>query len=40
VIARRAKLMAILIEGIKSTSPLRQALLDGPGFQAGDYTIK
>ena len=27
-------------EGMKTTIPLHQALLDVPEFQAGDYTIK
>src|SRR3546814_10120315 len=29
-----------VIEGMKTTIPLHQALLDDPEFQRGDYTIK
>ena len=36
----RRALGEFVIEGIKTTIPLHQALLDDPEFQAGDYTIK
>ena len=36
----RRALEEMVIEGMKTTIPLHQALLDDPGFQAGDYTIK
>jgi acetyl-CoA carboxylase biotin carboxylase subunit len=36
----RRALEEFAIEGIKTTIPLHQALLDDPEFQAGDYTIK
>jgi len=29
-----------VIEGVKTTIPLHQRLLDAPDFQSGDYTIK
>ena len=29
-----------VVEGVKTTIPLHQALLDDPEFQSGDYTIK
>ena len=36
----RRALEEFVIEGVKTTIPLHQALLDDPDFQAGDYTIK
>lgn len=36
----RRALEEYVIEGMKTTIPLHQALLDDPDFQAGDYTIK
>ncbi|WP_414899648.1 acetyl-CoA carboxylase biotin carboxylase subunit [Sphingomonas flavalba] len=36
----RRALEEFAIDGIKTTIPLHQALLDDPEFQAGDYTIK
>jgi acetyl-CoA carboxylase biotin carboxylase subunit len=36
----RRALEEFVIEGMKTTIPLHQALLDDPEFQAGDYTIK
>jgi acetyl-CoA carboxylase biotin carboxylase subunit len=36
----RRALEEFVIEGIKTTIPLHQALLDEPDFQAGAYTIK
>ncbi|WOE74565.1 acetyl-CoA carboxylase biotin carboxylase subunit [Alterisphingorhabdus coralli] len=36
----RRSLEEYVIEGMKTTIPLHQALLDDPEFQAGDYTIK
>ena len=36
----RRALEEFVIEGVKTTIPLHQALLDDPEFQAGDYTIK
>jgi acetyl-CoA carboxylase biotin carboxylase subunit len=36
----RRALEEFAIEGVKTTIPLHQALLDDPEFQAGDYTIK
>ena len=36
----RRALEEFVIEGVKTTIPLHQALLDDPQFQAGDYTIK
>ena len=29
-----------VVEGVKTTIPLHQKLLDDPEFQSGDYTIK
>jgi acetyl-CoA carboxylase biotin carboxylase subunit len=29
-----------VVDGIKTTIPLHQRLLDAPEFQSGDYTIK
>ena len=29
-----------MIQGVKTTIPLHQALLDQPDFQSGEYTIK
>ena len=36
----RRALEEFAIQGVKTTIPLHQALLDDPDFQAGDYTIK
>jgi acetyl-CoA carboxylase, biotin carboxylase subunit len=36
----RRALEEFVVEGVKTTIPLHQALLDDPEFQAGDYTIK
>ena len=36
----RRALEEYVIEGMKTTIPLHQSLLDDPQFQAGDYTIK
>jgi acetyl-CoA carboxylase biotin carboxylase subunit len=36
----RRALEEFVIDGMKTTIPLHQALLDDPEFQAGDYTIK
>ncbi|MEA3045136.1 MAG: acetyl-CoA carboxylase, biotin carboxylase subunit [Sphingomonadales bacterium] len=36
----RRALEEFVIEGMKTTIPLHQALLDEPDFQAGNYTIK
>ncbi|WP_066649375.1 MULTISPECIES: acetyl-CoA carboxylase biotin carboxylase subunit [Sphingomonas] len=36
----RRALREFVIEGMKTTIPLHQALLDDPEFQKGDYTIK
>ncbi len=36
----RRALQEFVIDGVKTTIPLHQALLDDPEFQAGDYTIK
>lgn len=36
----RRALNEFVIEGMKTTIPLHQALLDDPEFQKGDYTIK
>jgi len=36
----RRALQEFVIEGIQTTIPLHQALLDEPDFQSGDYTIK
>ncbi|WP_157218896.1 acetyl-CoA carboxylase biotin carboxylase subunit [Flavisphingomonas formosensis] len=36
----RRALEEFVIEGVTTTIPLHQALLDDPEFQAGDYTIK
>ncbi|MCW3845744.1 acetyl-CoA carboxylase biotin carboxylase subunit [Sphingomonas sp. LB-2] len=36
----RRALEEFVIEGMKTTIPLHQALLDDPQFQEGDYTIK
>jgi acetyl-CoA carboxylase, biotin carboxylase subunit len=30
----------MVIDGVKTSIPLHQALLDDPEFQSGDYTIK
>jgi acetyl-CoA carboxylase biotin carboxylase subunit len=36
----RRALEEYVIEGMKTTIPLHQKLIDDPEFQAGDYTIK
>ena len=36
----RRALQEFVIDGVKTTIPLHQALLDDPEFQTGDYTIK
>ena len=36
----RRALEEFVVEGVKTTIPLHQALLDDPEFQSGDYTIK
>ena len=36
----RRALEEFVIEGMKTTIPLHQKLIDDPEFQAGDYTIK
>jgi len=36
---KRALEMSV-VEGVKTTIPLHQALLDDPDFQTGNYTIK
>ena len=36
----RRALEEFVVEGVKTTIPLHQALLDDPEFQRGDYTIK
>jgi acetyl-CoA carboxylase biotin carboxylase subunit len=36
----RRALEEFVVEGVKTTIPLHQALLDDPEFQQGDYTIK
>jgi acetyl-CoA carboxylase biotin carboxylase subunit len=36
----RRALEEFVIEGMKTTIPMHQALLDDPDFQSGDYTIK
>jgi acetyl-CoA carboxylase biotin carboxylase subunit len=36
----RRALEEFVVDGVKTTIPLHQALLDDPQFQAGDYTIK
>jgi len=36
----RRALEEFVVEGVKTTIPLHQALVDDPEFQAGDYTIK
>jgi len=36
----RRALEEFVIDGVKTTIPLHQALLDDPEFQSGDYTIK
>ena len=36
----RRALEEFVVEGVKTTIPLHQALLDEPDFQQGDYTIK
>jgi acetyl-CoA carboxylase biotin carboxylase subunit len=36
----RRALEEFVVDGIKTTVPLHQALLQDPEFQKGDYTIK
>ena len=36
----RRALEEFVVEGVKTTIPLHQALVDDPEFEAGDYTIK
>ena len=36
----RRALEEFVIDGVKTTIPLHQALLDEPDFQTGNYTIK
>jgi len=36
----RRALEEFVIEGVKTTIPLHQAIIDDPEFQSGDYTIK
>jgi acetyl-CoA carboxylase biotin carboxylase subunit len=36
----RRALEEFVIDGVKTTIPLHQALLDNPDFQSGNYTIK
>jgi acetyl-CoA carboxylase biotin carboxylase subunit len=36
----RRALEEFVIDGMKTTIPLHQALLDDPEFQEGEYTIK
>jgi acetyl-CoA carboxylase biotin carboxylase subunit len=36
----RRALEEFVVEGMKTTIPLHQALVDDPEFQAGAYTIK
>ena len=36
----RRALEEFVIDGIKTTIPLHQAVIDDPDFIAGDYTIK
>jgi len=36
----RRALEEFVVDGVKTTIPLHQALLDDPEFQSGDYTIK
>jgi len=36
----RRALEEFVVEGVKTTIPLHQALIEDPEFQAGDYTIK
>jgi acetyl-CoA carboxylase biotin carboxylase subunit len=36
----RRALEEFVIEGVKTTIPLHQALIEDPEFQRGDYTIK
>ena len=36
----RRSLEEFVVEGVKTTIPLHQALLDDPDFQSGVYTIK
>ena len=40
ILRLRRALEEFVIEGMKTTIPLHQALIDDPEFQAGDYTIK
>jgi acetyl-CoA carboxylase biotin carboxylase subunit len=36
----RRALEEFVVEGMKTTIPLHQKLVDDPEFRAGDYTIK
>jgi acetyl-CoA carboxylase biotin carboxylase subunit len=36
----RRALEEFVVDGVKTTIPLHQALLDDPDFQTGTYTIK
>jgi acetyl-CoA carboxylase biotin carboxylase subunit len=36
----RRALEEFVVDGVKTTIPLHQALLDDPDFQTGNYTIK
>ena len=36
----RRALEEFVVEGMKTTVPLHQRIIDTPEFQAGDYTIK
>jgi acetyl-CoA carboxylase biotin carboxylase subunit len=36
----RRALEEFVVDGVKTTIPLHQALLDEPDFQTGNYTIK
>ena len=36
----RRALQELVVDGVKTTAPLHQALLEEPDFQSGDYTIK
>ena len=36
----RRALEEFVVDGLKTTIPLHQALIEDPEFQSGDYTIK
>ena len=40
ILRLRRALEEFVVDGVKTTIPLHQALLDDPEFQRGDYTIK